>query len=55
MTWDIWVVSPHTGSKQYVVETYYNRGHALARLRGLLRAAWRAGSEMEYVISRGLP
>lgn len=34
----IWTVSPHTGSKRECIARYSNRGHAIARLRGLRRA-----------------
>lgn len=53
MTWTIWTVKPYTGDLADCVAIYHNRGHALARLRGLRRAAWRATSEMQYVLRRG--
>ena len=52
-TWNVWVVSPHTGDCKYIVAQYNNRGHAIAKLRGLNRAAWRAASEMQYAIRKG--
>ncbi len=53
MTWNIWTVKLHTGDLLDCVAMYNNRGQAVARLRGLLRAAWKAGSEMQYVLRRG--
>lgn len=46
----IWVTKPHTGDVAYVIQSYNNRGHALAALRGLRRRAWIAGSEVQYAI-----
>ena len=51
--WEVWIVSTHTGDRKELVTTYSNRGHAIARLRGLRRAAWRAASEACYAIQRG--
>lgn len=53
MTWTIWTRKLYTGDRADWIATYTNRGHALARLRGLRRAAWRAGSEMEYGLYQG--
>jgi hypothetical protein len=52
MQWNIWAVKPWSGDRDYIVASYYNRGHAIARLGGLRRAAWRAASEAEYRIER---
>ena len=52
-TWTIWTVKPHSGDLADCVAIYHNRGHAIAKLRGLNRASWRAGSEMTYAIRRG--
>lgn len=35
MTWNIWTTAPMTGDRREVVASYSNRGHALAKLRGL--------------------
>jgi hypothetical protein len=51
--WTIWTVKPHTGDRCDVVDEYENRGHAVARLRGLIRASWKAGSEMQYTLRDG--
>lgn len=53
MTWTIWTIKPHTGDRADCVESYTNRGHALAKLRGLRRRAWLAGSEVQYVLRKG--
>lgn len=53
MTWNIWTVAPHTGDLRELVASYSNRGHAVAALRGYVRRAWRAASEMQYVLRRG--
>lgn len=53
MTWEIWTLKPHTGDRCDCLAVYRNRGQAVARLRGLRRAAWRAGSEMAYGLQRG--
>lgn len=51
MTWDIWIVSPFTGNPYMMVDSYSNRGHAVARIRGLRRAA--QCSEVQYSLRRG--
>ena len=48
--YSVWSVKLHTGDKAECIAIYHNRGHALAKLRGLRLAAWRAGSEMQYII-----
>jgi hypothetical protein len=48
MRWTIWVTKTHTGDLDYMVGDYSNRGHAVSRIRGLRRAAWAAGSEINY-------
>lgn len=48
----IWTVKPHTGDKHECIAIYHNRGHALARIRGLRRLAWKANSEMQYAIQK---
>ena len=53
MTWTIWTMKPATGDRCDCIAFYSNRGHALARLRGLRRRAWLAGSEMQYMLQRG--
>jgi hypothetical protein len=52
MDWTIWTVKPCTGDKADCIARYSNKGHAIARLRGLRRAAWLAGSEMQYALQR---
>lgn len=52
MTYTIWTVKPHTGDLAYLVAEYSNRGHAVAKLRGLRRVAWSAASEMEYTLRK---
>ena len=52
MDWTIWTVKPYTVSKADCIARYSNKGHALARLRGLRRAAWLASSEMRYILQR---
>jgi hypothetical protein len=49
-TYTIWTTAPHTGDLRDALMQYTNRGHALAKLRGLRRAAWRAGSEINYTL-----
>ena len=53
ITWTIWTTKTHTGDLHDCVAMYHNHGHAVARLRGLRRAAWAAGSEINYVIRKG--
>lgn len=53
MRWEIWTLKPHTGDRHSCIATYNNRGHAVARLRGLRRRAWLAGSEMQYGLRDG--
>lgn len=55
MTWEIWLTAPHTGDLRELIASYDNRGHAVARLRGLRRLAWLAASEVNYTLRRGLP
>lgn len=50
--YSIWTTKPHTGDKANCIAIYHNRGHAVAKLKGLRRKAWRAGSEMQYVIQK---
>lgn len=52
MRYLIWLTSPHTGDRKDVLGEYYNRGHAIARLRGLRRAAWLAASEATYTMTK---
>lgn len=51
MIW--WIVSlkPHTGDVAEYLYSYSNRGHAIARLRGLRRHA--RASKMEFSIRKG--
>lgn len=51
MRYLIWTVAPHSGDRRDVIADYSNRGHALARLRGLRRKAWLANSEMQYTLT----
>lgn len=37
MTWEIWELSSLGGDRRILVASYSNRGHALAKLRGLER------------------
>lgn len=53
MTWEIWIISPFTGDRKELVASYSNRGHAVARIKGLRRSAWAACSEMCYSMRRG--
>lgn len=53
MTWTIWTTKTWTGDLHDCIVTYHNRGHALAKLRGLRRRAWLARSEMQYTIRKG--
>ena len=46
----IWTTKPYTGDKADCIAEYSNKGHALAKLRGLRRRAWAAASEMQYAI-----
>jgi len=48
MRYEIWTVNPVTGALGRLVASYNNRGHAIARLRGLRRAA--RCSEVEYAL-----
>lgn len=50
MDYTIWTVKPHTGDKADCIARYSNKGHAIARLKGLRRQAWAAGSEMQYAL-----
>ena len=52
-TWTIWTVKPWSGDVCEVVAQYENRGHAVARIKGLRRQAWLAGSEMQYSLVKG--
>ncbi len=49
-TWRIWTVSPFTGDCKEMIAEYANRGHAVRKIEGLRRAAWRARSEMQYAL-----
>ena len=49
--WDIWIVSPFTGDRKELIASYSNRGHAVARIRGLMRRA--RASEMTYALREG--
>lgn len=51
-TWIIWRLHATTNARHAIVAIYHNRGHALSRLRGLIRASHRAGSEMCYTVSQ---
>ena len=51
MTWEIWLVSVHTGDRKELVASYSNRGHAIAKLRGLMHQT--IASEMTYAIRQG--
>ena len=44
----IWTVKPWSGDKCDCIARYSNRGHALAKLRGLQRKA--RTSEMQYTL-----
>lgn len=48
MTYTIYRCATHTGIRGEVVAQYSNRGHALAKLRGLRRRAWLYRSEAIY-------
>lgn len=54
-SWEIWIMSWDGCNKWEMVGHYANRGHAVARLRGLRRRSWLAGSEINYSMERGLP
>jgi hypothetical protein len=51
MRWEIWICSPFTGDPKLLVDSFSNRGHAVSRLRGLIRKAWQ--SETVYSLRRG--
>ena len=51
MTWNIVLLKTHTNDIAEYVGAYSNRGHAIARLRGLMRRAIRP--ELRYAIRRG--
>jgi hypothetical protein len=40
----IWTVKPYSGDKADCIARYSNKGHALAKLRGLRRKSWAAVS-----------
>jgi hypothetical protein len=48
--YSIWTTKPHTGDRADCVASYANRGHAIAKIKGLRRASWAAGSEMQYAL-----
>ena len=48
--WTIWTMKPWTGDKADCLYYYTNKGHAMAKLKGLRRAAWKAGSEVQYLL-----
>ena len=50
MTYHVVALKLCTGDVAYIVDTYSNRGHAIARYRGLERRSWAARSEMAYGI-----
>ncbi len=51
----IWTLKTWTGDKADCLARYSNRGHALAKLRGLRRASWRAASETQYALQDERP
>lgn len=53
MTWNVVTLAKHTGDVRDYLFSYSNRGHALAKLRGLERRAYAAGKEIRYAIRRG--
>lgn len=53
MRWLIYTTAPYTGDLRDIIAEYANRGHALARLRGLRHRSWLAGSEMQYTLRKG--
>ena len=50
--WTIWTRKQYTGDLLDPIETYSNRGHAVAALRGLERRSWQAGSEIQYALRK---
>jgi len=50
--WTIWITSTYTGDVRELVAEYSNRGHAVAKLRGLRRRAHAAASEIQYALRR---
>jgi len=62
MRYEIWTFNPKTGAMGRRVARYGNRGHAIAKLRGLRRAArrlevvqreeWQPMDRVEYVVIR---
>lgn len=38
MNWNVWLLKAMTGDRLELVASYSNRGHAVAKLRGLQRA-----------------
>lgn len=50
MTWNVWLLKTHTHDPYELIASYSNRGHAIAKLRGLMRRA--QASELTYGIRR---
>ncbi len=48
--YSIWTIKPYTGDKLDCIAQYTNRGHAVAKLRGLQLASWKARSETQYTL-----
>jgi len=53
MKWLVVMLKTYTDDVAEYVAEYSNRGHAIARYRGLCRRAWLARSEVRYAIRRG--
>jgi len=51
MKWEIWEMG-WDGQPGRLLCTYYNRGHAVARLKGLRRLAWKLRSEVQHSLRR---
>jgi len=47
MIYEIWECSPFTGDRKRLVAEYSNRGHAVAKIRGLVNRQWRSASAYE--------
>lgn len=51
-TWEIWTVQLTSRERVRLVASYFNRGHAVAKIKGLRTGAHKAASELEYRLER---
>jgi hypothetical protein len=51
--WNVVILSQYTGDIKEYIDTYSNRGHAIAKLKKLVRDAWVEGKNIRYSIRDG--